>query len=438
MSIDPAGAAPEYVKSTGFSTSWETAIKGSVDTVRNFLGSASGNKFFLYGPNEADANYAALTTAWCDYTQPDAATRQSNCGTYEKDAAKNFQNPAYMVSGRTNACTCNDYTVEVAPVLFRPSPTDTASTLWELTSHEYTHAVQKAFGGPMPGWLMEGGAVHMQCMMGAIRPLEHGGPVAYSECFKTGGGRSPGIIPNVRAMYSRSDAVNWLTLYGADRACGTEAVATYEQNNPLPTDDAFRYGDYIYYDTGALAVAYAIHKSNKTSSDFWRSCSGFWHAHQPYGNIDYSTGWESDVPEGQGWRKALADFTGFATAAEFYANFESFVRPSGGVVSEAAVLAILESDASIASQAASTASFVARGPLTSCTTSARAGCTPTPTPGASSTPVPAPPPTPTPGASPSAPVSPSPAPELSKAGMDSAVKAADMTGALVAAAIFTL
>lgn len=426
MSMDPAGAGPEYVKSTGFSAAWEAAIKDSTDTVRKFLGSASGNKFFLYGANEAEANYAAVTKAWCDYTQPDVSNRQADCGEYEKNQAMNFQNPAYMVSGRNSACTCNDYTVEVAPVFFRPNPSDSADTLWELTSHEYTHAVQKAFGGPMPGWLMEGGAVHMQCVMGTIRPAQYGGPMLYSDCFKMGGGRSPGIIPNVRAIYSRSDAKNWLTLYGADRACGTEAVPDYEKNNPLPTDNDFRSGDYVYYDSGAVAVAFAIHKSNKSSSDFWRSCSGFWHSHQPYGNIDYSTGWESDVPEGQGWRKALADFTGYPTAAAFYAAFESFVRPSGGVVSEAAILAILESDASIASQAATAASFPARGPLTSCSSSAKAGCN-TPVPAPPPTPVPAPPPTPAPA--------PPPAPGFTA---DSAVKATGLVGALVAAVIVVL
>eukprot|EP00931_Biecheleriopsis_adriatica_P068392 TRINITY_DN42358_c0_g1_i1.p1 TRINITY_DN42358_c0_g1~~TRINITY_DN42358_c0_g1_i1.p1 ORF type:complete len:475 (+),score=72.89 TRINITY_DN42358_c0_g1_i1:73-1497(+) len=364
MTIDPNGSLPEYVKSTDFSSNWETAIKSSVNLVRNFLGSASGNKFFLYGANEPEPNYAAVTAAWCEYTQP-LPLRAPDCGDHEKNAAMTYQYPAYMVSGRNPACTCGDYTIEVAPILFRPDPGDMAATVWEIAAHEYTHAIQKAFGGPMPAWLMEGGAVHMQCVMGAIRPSEYGGPVQYSECFKTGGGRDGGIVGNVRRIYNRVDAVNWLTLYGTDRPCGTEAVPEYVQKNPLPTDDDFRQGDYLWYDTGALAVAFAINKGGRTTSDFWRE-GGFWHSHEPYGNIDYSTGWESDVPEGKGWRKALADFSGYATSAEFFAAFEEFVRPSGTTASEQELLAILEGDVSIASQAASTASFAKRGPLSSC------------------------------------------------------------------------
>jgi hypothetical protein len=41
--------------------------------------------------------------------------------------------------------------------------------------------------------------------------------------------------------------------------------------------------------------------------------------------IDYRDEWPSDVPEGRDWKETLAAFTGDASAAAFYAAFESWV-----------------------------------------------------------------------------------------------------------------
>jgi hypothetical protein len=57
--------------------------------------------------------------------------------------------------------------------------------------------------------------------------------------------------------------------------------------------------------------------------------------------------WPSEVPEGKGWKKALCDFTGYATVEAFYADFEEFVAPNGAVKSVDDLATILESDDSV-------------------------------------------------------------------------------------------
>lgn len=365
MSIDSQGTAPQYFKTPGFSSSWESAIKSGVEAARAFLGSASETNIFLWGPNEDDANYKLIAQAHCDRMQPDDLKRGPGCLTNMKDQAKNFRHPAYMLGGPLPKCTCGAYSYTGALVHFRPNPSDKANDLWAIAAHEYTHAVQRAFGGPMPAWLMEGGAVQMQCLLGTIRPGEFGGPVSYSDCFKFGGGRAPGIIRNVVTVYARKQE-RWLSSYGNDRACGTQEVPPYQAENPLPIDRAFMGGSALYYDVGALAVAFAINRSGKSSLEFWTGPQGFWHNVQPYGSVDLQTGWESDVPEGQGWRKALADFTGFTTSKEFFDSFETWIRPAGIVIPQAEMLAILEDDSKVAGYAATVASFPRRGPSDKC------------------------------------------------------------------------
>jgi hypothetical protein len=109
----------------------------------------------------------------------------------------------------------------------------------------------------------------------------------------------------------------------------------------------------IWYNAGAVAVMYAIHKANanrpggRTSLDFWQSTDcpdrGFWHCIEPYNQGMDGSFYPSSVPEGQGWKKALAIFTGFATAADFYVSFETWAAASS--VSE--LLAVVEANEAV-------------------------------------------------------------------------------------------
>ena len=161
---------------------------------------------------------------------------------------------------------------------------------------------------------------------------------------------------------------------------------------------------YIYYDLGAFAVAMAITRADAkfgrgaaTINDFWTSAvRGFWRRTDiPYGPIDHVNGWSSDVPEGSGWRGALAAFLGDATTADFYAQVEATIVSNGVVATEDALMAAISgtlSDAAVAAAAQTQTDF------TTCewSTAARTACNeglgcgvaatapPTPTPAAAS------------------------------------------------------
>ena len=160
---------------------------------------------------------------------------------------------------------------------------------------------------------------------------------------------------------------------------------------------------YIYYDLGAFAVAMAITRADAkfgrgaaTINDFWTSAErGFWRRTDiPYGPIDHVNGWPSDVPEGSGWRGALAAFLGDATTAEFYAQVEATIVSDGVVATTDELMAAISgtlSDAAVAAAAQTQTDF------TTCewSTAARTACNeglgcgvaatapPTPTPAAS-------------------------------------------------------
>ena len=98
-------------------------------------------------------------------------------------------------------------------------------------------------------------------------------------------------------------------------------------------------------------MAFAVIKANekhaltggRTFVDMWQGqgAKGFWHAIQSVESNPYR-GWPSMVKEGTGWKKALADFTGYDTVAAFYEAFEAHVAPNGVLKTEAELLAFLD------------------------------------------------------------------------------------------------
>ena len=103
---------------------------------------------------------------------------------------------------------------------------------------------------------------------------------------------------------------------------------------------------YMWYDVGAVAIAWAINKSGKTSAQFWQAkgSDGFWNAISPWDGYDYVAHLPKDCPEDAGWKGAFLNFTGtYTTMTAFYAAFDAWAVTA----TQADVLAILESDADI-------------------------------------------------------------------------------------------
>ena len=227
---------------------------------------------------------------------------------------------------------------------------DVENQMTTFAIHEYTHAFQMHWGKHIPTWLMEGGAVFLEAVFSNDNSRASRDQT-FSEYFNSY------ILPTVRDIYSdQTNFANWLTKFGSDRKCGDSD--THPPPNVMPNEDVGAAG---YYQVGALAVAFAINKANanytanggRTFIDFWTSTvagKGFWHSIDVVDNdyvFDDMVHWPSDVPEGKGWKKALCDFTGYATVEAFYADFEEFVAPNGAVKSVDDLADILESDDSV-------------------------------------------------------------------------------------------
>jgi hypothetical protein len=367
--------APEYWASSGFDATLRAGFISGVDAARAFLGSAADvGGIFLESGGASDAVYEAARVAFCTHIERGG---DSNCLKDDITKARAASHGSYYMTSSSLKCKCGHYVSGSVGLVTLAGPNDDASGMYDRAVHEYTHAVQMAMGGPLPNWLVEGGAVLNECILGTIKPSNG---VAFSECLKFGGGGG-GITQKTVELYTSGAAASggvaalagstkFLTLYGSDRGCYPQNVPAFQQSNPLP-DPEGSVGRKLWYDTGAAAILYAVYKANlnhagsggRTVVDFWtgKGSKGFWHAITPY-VVDPVTGWASDVPEGLGWKKAFADFVGYATVAEFYADFEAAVRPNGAPITEAGILAWARADSEYVTYAQTVAGFGTRDP----------------------------------------------------------------------------
>ena len=323
---------PLYVQSTGFSATLRAGVETGVDLTRNMIGTASDTRIYLLEPYGDDDVYSALVDDYCEFV---GWENWSQCGDSERSAAQSGGGQYYL-SG-AESCVCGEYTYVGAPMFMMPGAYSDARMIAERAIHEYTHVVQKASGGPMPAWLMEGGAVFNECWLAPYIPWSYYS--SFSECFEYGGGGG-GVLNNVRQLYLDDPSVPWFTLWANDRCCGSDCPATHGEGVGMQDR-------YIYYDLGAYAVAMAIARADaklgRTINDFWTSAErGFWRRTDiPYGPIDHVNGWSSDVPEGFGWRKALSEFLGDETTADFYAQVEATIVRDGVVATTDQLMAAI-------------------------------------------------------------------------------------------------
>jgi len=314
----------------------------------------------------------------------DSGTTQANCWSGDISNAK-AGSPFYYRGMGAASCACSQTVSTGVGLYYGPGVGDTGSGLAYRAVHEYTHAVQGKFGDYVPQWLMEGGAVQMECVLSSKIPAEKNpftgvnAVIDYAKCMESGGGGG-GVIGNTMAYYASAFGKDKGLKAGEDRCCGdscgngyTSAVIGNDRN--------------LYYDTGAMAIAFAVRRAKSTSAKFWTSKTegvGFWGAIVPWGGLNYQTDHSSAVPEGMGWKKAFAKFTGDKDMTTFYAAFDAWAKTA----TKADMLAMLETDAAINNMTAvkidiTAPTFLAKG-IEPC------GTPPSTTPGA------------TPGAPPSA------------------------------------
>jgi len=346
-----SATAPTYVSSKDYAHL--AATKAGIDIVRTFLGSVQPTIVASFQGGGVDSDYTDAKEQCGLFTQSYTPNDAGETCAQAVEQAK-AGGGQYYLSGQSVCYECGEHDKKAYPaaqVYMIPSTTDTSSNLMYRAIHEYTHAVQKSFGMPIPGWMMEGGAVFMECLMSNRADGTHGGfSQTFSQCFTTGGGRA-GVVKNLKRLYEKDPSKKWMTLYGADRMCGSAADGNMLPPNGVPPGlIEGRETGWIYYDAGAYLLAFAVVKANEKFADdggrsfvdLWtaQGKKGFWHSIEPY-ELDPMTGWPSEVPEGKGWKKALSEFTGYNSVTDFYAAFEKFMVTNGVVKSEADLSAFL-------------------------------------------------------------------------------------------------
>ena len=348
-----------YRESENFPSNLKQSVETGIDMAQKLLGKVSGVSVFLYESQSSTAQdasaYTDIDSAWCEATRSEITGYCSNDSTNREKAMAGTNN---VYASHRDACQsdCGKGAVGAVPMVI----TSGFARGWNVLRrrrepNDYfcdtrVHARVSNALGQAHSDLVDG---RWRGFLEAV--FSNDNSRASRETFS--GYFNSHILPNVRDIYSdQTNFANWLTKFGSDRKCGDSDP--HPPPNIMPNEDV---GDAGYYNVGALAVAFAINKANanytanggRTFIDFWTSTvarKGFWHSIDVVDNdyvFDDMVHWPSEVPEGKGWKKALCDFTGYATVEAFYADFEEFVAPNGEVKSAIDLAAILESDDSV-------------------------------------------------------------------------------------------
>ena len=337
---------PTVVASANVGDAEKAALAEGHQALVDFIGGASPTYAFLLEPGGDDAAYASMEASF--ETMTGSASVGSATFRDARGQAQSATSGAFYMGRGGEACACEQKKITAAGLYYVLGPGDEPNGVGERAVHELGHAVQFMKGDYPPTWLIEGGAVHLECLLNEKLSW---GTMSYSDSFLYGGGRG-GVVPNFLKFYASP--------YGAEHGLGKSG------ENACLTDNG-EYGDlcgsadsetvitagadasnaqYMWYDVGAVAIAWAINKSGKTSAQFWQAkgSDGFWNAISPWDGYDYVAHLPKDCPEDAGWKGAFLNFTGtYTTMTAFYAAFDAWAVTA----TQADVLAILESDADI-------------------------------------------------------------------------------------------
>lgn len=324
---------PTIVASTGISQDMKDKLNEGHQVLVNFIGGATPSKAYLWEPGGADAAYAGMQSTLC-------AQQNSYCSfsNYVTDAKAG--GGQYHKGGGGSDCKCSHARETSSAVFYLPTSGDSAEFIGERGIHEAAHITQMSHGEYFPTWLVEGGAVHLECL---LQKKLSWSTETYEECFKLGGGRG-GIVPNFLSYYASSYGQTKGLKPGEIMPCG-DFVGDGDTESTMTAGGVANTG-HLFYDVGAVAIAWAMTKGNITSKQFWQSDvagEGFWNAVVPWAGYDYDTGYPGECPDDKGWKKALLDITGHACMEAFYAEFDVWA----GSATEASVLAILEAQCNV-------------------------------------------------------------------------------------------
>ena len=339
-----------FRQTPNFPATMRDSVEKGVELAQSFLGKVSDVDVFMYEAQNASAQnpsaYEEINGLWCEATR-DEVHGYCNDGAGNQEKAMNGENNVFA-SGKMTCAPCGEPAKKSTPIVITPGLDSSGEyyehdTDWLIQGaiHEYSHAFQTLFGAHTPAWLMEGGAVQLEAVFS-----NHASRGTYRKTYEDHFKHT--IFPAAIDLYGNTSVATWLTTYGSDREC----------ENDIPPGGVNANPD-VFYNVGAAAVAFAIYKANinhaadggRTFADFWTNTEkhkGFWHSivvDDYEFNID--TDWPSQVPEGTGWKGALANFTGHDSVAAFYADFEAWIKPGGVLKTPEEMSDILENSSDV-------------------------------------------------------------------------------------------
>ena len=337
---------PTVVASANVGDAEKAALAEGHQALVDFIGGASPTYAFLLEPGGGDAAYASMEASF--ETMTGSASVGSDTFRDARGQAQSATSGAFYMGRGGEACACEQKKITAAGLYYVLGPGDEPNGVGERAVHELGHAVQFMKGDYPPTWLIEGGAVHLECLLNEKLSW---GTMSYSDSFLYGGGRG-GVVPNFLKFYASPYGVEHGLGKSGENACLTDNGEYGDLCGSADSETVITAGaeagnaQYMWYDVGAVAIAWAINKSGKTSAQFWQAkgSDGFWNAISPWDGYDYVAHLPKDCPEDAGWKGAFLNFTGtYTTMTAFYAAFDAWAVTA----TQADVLAILESDADI-------------------------------------------------------------------------------------------
>ena len=332
---------PTMVASSGISADVIAPLNEGHQVTINFTGGASPTYAFVVERGGDDTAYASMETSFQSMHGSEATGTShfnNEVGNW-KVAAEGFQ----YKGGGALECACSQRKETASALYYSFGPDDDDTRIGASAIHEMAHAVQMMKGDQPPVWLVEGGAVHLDCLLN--KKLSSSSD-SYSRMMTSKGGMfSNGIIEGFLAYYASPHGQSTglkggETWCDSETPCGTaDTVATINAGATL-IDGMQLNAQLLFYHVGAIATAWAIHNANKTSATLWQSSSeGFWNAITPWDGYG-GNGWPSDCPEDKGWKKAFTSFSGHDDMDAFYSAFHAWATTA----TKSDVLAILEPD----------------------------------------------------------------------------------------------
>ena len=330
---------PTVVASAGITQDFKDKLDEAHQVLINFAGGATPTVAYILESGGIDAAYADFKTK--HYEQTNDAGGADGLITQAKNSEGGF-----FKGGGGDDCACSHRRETSSGLYYILGSGNTAKLVGERGIHEMAHVTQMSRGEYFPDWLIEGGAVQLECL---LNKKLSSGTMTYEHCFKISGGRS-GIIPNFLRFYATSYGKANGLQKGEGRECGGFLPANADTEATMKAGGVVDLGDLVY-DTGAVAIAWVIAKADISSKQFWQSDvagKGFWNAVTPWAGYKYDVGHQGECPEDKGWKKALLDITGHPCMAAFYAEFDVWAAKA----TAADVVAILEAQCDVDAQTA--------------------------------------------------------------------------------------